>query len=266
VGPAALLRTKLIRYSLFLLISFPVLFLLAFLLIYPQIVRCYTISVWGDFNKHESGVYISKGASDKEVDSLLNLLSESGQRLSGFWGDRQSKPTILFCHTDGLYKKYGSPSGSPANYFGTPLGTFVVISPQGLNTDVISHEMCHAELTHRVGWLTMSREIPQWFNEGVALMVDYRYPDKGMDNTYQNYLRKWQQSSLEGQIKISLQDLESVESFYRGDAFWVNLAYMRSGLEVSRWLEKVNQQGLLQFTEALQNGTSFEEAWIMENK
>ena len=130
MGPAALLRTKLIRYSLFLLISFPVLFLLAFLLIYPQIVRCYTISVWGDFNKHESGVYISKGASDKEVDSLLNLLSESGQRLSGFWGDRQSKPTILFCHTDGLYKKYGSPSGSPANYFGTPLGTFVVISPQ----------------------------------------------------------------------------------------------------------------------------------------
>jgi hypothetical protein len=28
----------------------------------------------------------------------------------------------------------------------------------------------------------------------------------------------------------------------------------------------VNQQGLLQFTEAIQNGTSFEEAWIMENK
>jgi hypothetical protein len=266
VSPVALLRTKLIRYSLFLLISFPVLFILGFLFIYPQIVRFYTINVWGDFNKHESGVYISKGASTKQVDSLFALLKSSGQRLSGFWGDKQSNPAIIFCHTDELYEKYGSLSGSPANYFGTPLGTYVVISPQGLNVDVISHEMCHAELTHRVGWLTMSREIPQWFNEGIALMVDYRYPDKGMDNTYQNYLSKWQRSSLEGQIKISLQDLESVESFYRGDAFWVNLAYMRSGLEVSGWLEKVNQQGLLRFTRALQKGASFEDAWRMTNE
>jgi hypothetical protein len=143
------------------------------------------------------------------------------------------------------------------------LGTYVVISPQGLNVDVISHEMCHAELTHRLGWLTMSRKIPQWFNEGIALMVDYRYPDKGVDNTYENYLRKWQQTSMQGQIHVSLQDLETVESFYRGDNFWVNLAYLRSGLEVSKWLEKVEQQGLLDLTQALQSGASFEEAWTM---
>jgi hypothetical protein len=112
----------------------------------------------------------------------------------------------------------------------------------------------------------MSREVPQWFNEGVALMVDYRYPGNGLDNTYQNYLRKWQQSSLEGQIAVSLQELESVESFYRGDAFWINLAYLRSGLEVSGWLEKVKQPGLLQFTQALQHEISFEEAWRMTNE
>jgi hypothetical protein len=248
-----------------LLISFPVLFILGFLLIYPQIVRFYTINVWGDFNKHESEVYISKGASAKEINLLFNLLSASDQRLAGFWGDRQSKPAVIFCHTDELYKKYGSPSGSPANYFGTPLGTYVVISPQGLNVDVISHEMCHAELTHRVGWLTMTREIPQWFNEGIALMVDYRYPGNGMDNSYEHYLQRWQQSSLQGQIQVSLQDLETVESFYRSDVFWINLAYLRSGLEVSRWLERVEQKGLLQLMQSLQEGAHFEQAYRMTN-
>jgi hypothetical protein len=262
---AALLRTKLIRYSLLLLISFPVLFILGFLFIYPQIVRFYTIDVWGDFNKHESGVYISKGASTKEIDLLSNLLTTSGQRLAGFWGDRQSKPAIIFCHSDELYRKYGSTSGSPANYFGTPLGTYVVISAQGLNVDVISHEMCHAELTHRVGWLTMAREIPQWFNEGIALMVDYRYPGNGMDNSHKHYLERWQQSSLQGQILVSLQDLETVESFYRGDAFLINLAYLRSGLEVSGWLERVEQKGLLQLMQALQEGVPFEQAYRMNN-
>lgn len=260
-----MLRSKLIRYSLLLLISFPVIFILGFLLLYPQVVRCYTIHLSDSFIRQENRIYISKGTSTKQVDSLVTLLKTSGQRLSSFWGSRQSEPIIIFCHTDELYRKYGSVSGSPANYFGTPLDTYVVISPQGLNVDVISHEMCHAELTHRVGWLAMSRKVPQWMNEGIALMVDYRYPGKDLDNTYRNYRQQWQQSSLEGQIQISLQDLESVESFYKGDAFWVNLAYLRSGLAVSGWLEKVGQKGLLQFTQALQNGASFKEAWVMNN-
>lgn len=254
-------KHNVIRYSLFLLISFLLIVVFGFLFIFPQVVRCYTINLSADFSKQEGGVYISEGAGAEQTSSLLALLKKSRQRLAGFWGSMQSEPTIIFCHTEELYRKYGSISGSPANYFGTPLGTYVVISPQGLNVDVLSHEMCHAELTQRVGWFTMSRKVPQWFNEGIALMVDYRYPDNGMDNTYENYQRKWQRTSLQGQIKISLQDIESVETFYKGDAFWINLAYLRSGLEVSRWLAKVEQQGLLELTQALQNGASFEEAW-----
>jgi hypothetical protein len=258
-----LLKNRFIRYGIFLLISFLAMVVLGFLLIYPQVIRCYTIGLTGRFNVQGNSIYISEGSSSGETDSLVILLKAANQRLSGFWGNKLSEPTIIFCHTDELYRQYGSTNGSPANYFGTPLGTYVVISPQGLNIDVISHEMCHAELTHRIGWLTMSREIPQWFNEGIALMVDYRYPGKGIVNTYQSYLQKWQQSSLKGQIQISLQDLETVEAFYKGDVFWVNLAYLRSGLAVSGWLEKVGQPGLLQFTQSLQNGASFEEAWAI---
>jgi hypothetical protein len=258
-----LLKNKFLRYIAFLLVSFLLMLALGFLFIYPQVVRCSTINLSGDFIKHENSIYISEGTTASQAKNLLALLSQSRQRLAYFWGSRQSTPTIIFCHTDELYRKYGSVSGSPANYFGTPMGTFVVISPQGLNVDVISHEMCHAELTHRVGWFTMSHEVPQWFNEGIALMVDYRYPGRGADNTYENYRHRWQQTSMQGQIQLSLQDLESVESFYKGDNFWVNLAYLRSGLEVSKWLEEVGTQGLVEFTQALHDGASFKETWLM---
>ncbi len=244
-----------------LLASFAGMLAITYLLVFPQVIRCYTIDL-ADFSKHKRHVYISANTGPEEQETLFSLLQDARQRLSVFWGKGQSEPTIIFCHTEELYKKYGSVSGSPANYFGTPLGTYVVIGPQGLNIDVISHEMCHAELTQRIGWLTMSREIPQWFNEGVALMVDYRYPGAGMDNTYENYQRKWQQTSLQGQINIPLQDLQEVEMFYKGDMLWVNLAYLRSGLEVSRWLAKVKQQGLLQLIQALQNNASFDETYL----
>jgi hypothetical protein len=260
-----LFKNKFIRYSAFLLTAFLLIVAGGFLVSYPQVVRCYTIQLSGAFDAYEGNVYISKGTGAQQAGSLLLLLAQSRQRLASFWGRRQSEPTLIFCHSDELYRKYGSISGSPANYFGTPLGTFVVISPQGLNVDVLSHEMCHAELTHRVGWFTMSREVPQWFNEGIALMVDYRYPDKGVVNTYKHYQQKWQQTSMQGQIQVSLKDLETVESFYRNDNFWVNLAYLRSGLEVAKWLEGAGKQGLLDLTQNLHEGISFEEAWQKSN-
>lgn len=260
-----LIKNKLILYSIFLLASFMIMVILGYLLVFPQVIRCYAIDL-ANFSKHKNHIYISADTNPVEADTLFSLLKAARQRLSVFWGKGQSEYTIIYCHSDELYRKYGSVNGSPANYFGTPFGIYVVIGPQGLNIDVISHEMCHAELTRRIGWLTMAREIPQWFNEGVALMVDYRYPGAGMDNTYQNYQRKWKQASLQGQINIPLQDLQEVEMFYKGDMLWVNLAYLRSGLEVSRWLAKVKQQGLLQLVQALQNDASFNETYTQVEK
>jgi len=50
----------------------------------------------------------------------------------------------------------------------------VMIGPNGQNVDVVAHEMAHAELFLRVGWLARWLQIPTWFDEGVAMQVDYR--------------------------------------------------------------------------------------------
>ena len=58
----------------------------------------------------------------------------------------------------------------------TPLGECIVLGPDGSNVDVAAHEFVHAETWYRVGWVNHLLSVPTWFNEGVALIVDYRDP------------------------------------------------------------------------------------------
>lgn len=230
---------------------------LFYIMAYPQVVRCYTIG-FSDFSLHPGKVYTSKGTTPAQQKRLFFLLNTSRTRIHDFWGNIQSQPAIVFCHSNEVYRKYGSSSGSPANYFGSPAGSFVIISPDGLSTDVISHEMCHAELTGRLGWLTMNTQIPQWFNEGLALMVDYRFPEPGRKPEYRYYQEKWAQLTYRSTFQLKLEDLQEAERFYKGDSYTLYLAYMRSGLELSRWMGIVQQKGLLKLVENIRAGQDFD--------
>jgi hypothetical protein len=233
---------------------------LGYFFLFPQVIRCYAID-FSDFTKHPNRIYTSQGTSETQKKALFALLSDSDKRISRFWGSKQSKPAVIFCHSERVYQEYGSRSGSPANFFGTPVGAYVIISPNGLNADVISHEMGHAELTQRVGWLTMTIQVPQWFNEGLALMLDYRFPDGGINNSYKQYRRKWKEATYGGQYELPLEELTEVDKFFKGDSYSQYLAYLRSGLEVSRWLEKADQRGLLLLVEKVEKGEKFDAAY-----
>jgi len=71
------------------------------------------------------------------------------------------------------HAQYGIPS-TPATVFYTPFRAIMVIGPDGINLDVLSHEMCHTELYHRLGWWRKEMRIPTWFDEGLAMQLDYR--------------------------------------------------------------------------------------------
>jgi hypothetical protein len=57
------------------------------------------------------------------------------------------------------------------------------LGPEGQNIDVIAHEYMHAEVHHRVGWLNYSLNVPIWFMEGLATLVDFRYLLDNIDLT-----------------------------------------------------------------------------------
>lgn len=235
--------------------------MMSYFFAYPQVVRCATVRFAG-FSEIRPGMYCSKGTAAAEQQKLQSLIQTSRQRLSSFWGSTQSTPVIIFCHTSQVYEQYGSGYGNPANYFGSPLGSYVVISPDGLEADVISHELCHAELTERLGWYTMNTRIPQWFNEGLALMADYRFPNENGQISYQKYRQKWKELTYGHTSMLPLSALETVESFSGKDAYSQQLAYMRSGMEVARWLQQVQRKGLLSFISNIQEGQDFNKAYL----
>ncbi len=97
-------------------------------------------------------------------------------RIDSFWLGKQAKPKLIICGTPQEYQKYCQSTEGAGCSLGTPWGqSYVILNAQGLNVDVISHEMSHVELLDRLGWWKTTMDIPQWFNEGTALMLDRRF-------------------------------------------------------------------------------------------
>ena len=119
-------------------------------------------------------VYVSPLFKDNENEQLLSLVRAGKSRVDNTFGNTISTPKIIIAATNDEASEFGSNAYGRAHL--TPLGQCLVFGPKGHNIDVIAHEYTHAEVHYRVGWFEHYLNIPIWFNEGVALLVDYRKP------------------------------------------------------------------------------------------
>ncbi len=132
---------------------------------------------------------------------------------------------------------------------------------------MIAHELCHDELFARLGWWRVKRQIPQWFNEGLALMVDYRFSSPALwehpDSTQTNSPGFDDEGRMPYARRpmLGLADLETTREFFGGDYSHVMLAYQTAADEVSRWLATVGRAGVPALTDAVGNGDDFSDAY-----
>ncbi len=195
-----------------------------------------------------------------EVRNLLwHIIDRARDRNVRFWGEWKNQPIIIYCHNQADFARYGS--GTPGVAYLNPTQCFIVIGPDGLRTDIMSHEMCHVELFQRIGWLASEFEKPAWFDEGLALMLDYRYAKREEKTRYFGFLIDWDRSLRSGSSYVELDELQKLEGFSQGDLRRKVFAYLTAGKEVSRWLEIVGKEGLLEFTEKLKQGARFLEVY-----
>jgi hypothetical protein len=229
--------------------------------LYPQIFYCELIQFSGF---QESGqVYFSPEVKPASYKKLRTIINQSGARIDSFYSGRKSSPKIIICSNPQQYAKYCSSTEGAGCSVGTPWGnSYVVLNQQGANVDVIAHEMSHIELLKRVGWWKVTSEIPQWFNEGLALMLDRRFvnnPDPA--GRYLEYMDEWMYYTGGGQEILELAEIATIKDFFNGGQKHVMLAYMSSGMEVSYWLAMGGNRGVRKFVQNLNAGQSFDEAY-----
>ncbi|MCF0043039.1 hypothetical protein [Dyadobacter fanqingshengii] len=230
--------------------------------LYPQIFYCELIRFSG-FRSEKGQIYFSPEIKPVRYKKLKSIIGRSEARVDSFFAGKKSKPVIIVCSNPQQYQKYCSSTEGAGCSLGTPWGnSFVILNTQGMNVDVISHEMSHTELLERLGWWTIATEIPQWFNEGIALMLDRRFvnnPDK--ISRYFDYMDEWLYYTGGGQQILELRDIASIKGFFNNNQKQVMLAYMSAGLEVSYWLIISEKDGLQRLISDLERGKSFEEAY-----
>lgn len=255
----------LLRYVLPPLVALPI----GFLLLYPQLIRCMRVSQSADFRSLSStrGIYVNRKTTPQQEAMFQQHVRAASDRIQRFWSGRKGKAILIYCPTQADYEQYCIGGEGAGCSLGLPWGdSYLVLGPDGNNTDVIAHELCHDELFARLGWWRVKRQIPQWFNEGLALMVDYRFSSPSVwehtDSTQADeFLLEHESPVYPNPVMIKLTDLETTRDFFGGSPEHVMLAYQTAAEEVARWLSLVGQPGVPALAKAIMNGESFSNAY-----
>lgn len=261
-------RSVLLRWVVSFLIALPFGLVIAF----PTLWRCLSIRRSADFTAvqaQQRTVYVSNATTPRQREVLLSHLQIATRRIRQFWGRSEGRAVLIYCPTQEQYAHYCSGGEGAGCSLGLPWGdSFLVLGPEGNSPDVMAHELCHDELFARLGWLTIKRQVPQWFNEGLALMVDYRFTSATTDPSvrFLEYDAEWNYrvrgaGGLSPQFVPELASLETTRDFFYGNYGRVMLAYLTAGREVSRWLASTGPSALSRLMQALRAGKPFDEAY-----
>jgi hypothetical protein len=134
---------------------------------YPSVAATTCPGCYG-LTRVRGDVYSERGLTAVQTDQLLALAAGARQRVEAFYGDRRSDPRLVACFTDDCYDRIGGGGEKGV----AVLNRAVMLSPRGLDVVIAAHEMAHVELGRR-----LDGEVPQWFDEGLAVVVsdDPRY-------------------------------------------------------------------------------------------
>ncbi|MEH0155831.1 DUF1570 domain-containing protein [Limibacter armeniacum] len=214
---------------------------------------------FSELKRPHNNLYISDDVDSSMENSLLEKIYSAEQNIALFFGDKSSSPIILAGNNQEFIHYFGAQRNVPGVCHNALNNTYIVLGPNGLNIDVISHEMTHAELIHRVGWFNREYEIPTWFDEGLAMMLDHRYDTIGDI--------MWERLTLNGEFAPRLHQMENMKGFLEVSEISPYISYMTSKREVQRWWDIVGLQGFNEFTGLIRAGTPFKKAYSsIENK
>lgn len=190
------------------------------------------------FNEVSPELYVDQSIDSSKQVELSNAVQAAVKRVTDIYGTPISSPRII-ATAETKYAKFGFNSTGMQRS-----GLFrecIFLGPKGLNTDVIAHELVHAEVRHRTKLFVELTQLPAWFIEGTGVKADYRKP----------FLLK--------NIDATNDDVARIQSvFYLSDFPNTNVKYYQASF---RAVESMNSKDLYRGLERLNNGEQFEDVF-----
>ena len=245
------MKTKKKKIILCCCISLILLVLLAAVYIFQFTGLGYRMSVpyRSSFEKAADNIYVNKNYSGN-IKEAIQLTEEALERDRAFFGELQCTDTtiIIFCDDDKLLAKLGGDHDT----IPSSKKSYISVSDEYLNIDIIAHEFTHAELHTRLNMKAL-KSIPTWFDEGLATQNDYRE---------QYGLKAWIEQTDNGKNALPLEDMDTGSEFYAGTVEERRFRYLNAKHEVGEWMNIHQQKGLLELFDKLNNGEEFDAAYF----
>lgn len=225
---------KLLRIVLFYLGGIFLLAYLSFFLLFPNLFYCQTV-YFQEVDEILPNVYVSKNMEESDRKIFLTNYDSACKRIIHFFGSKQTTSPMIVGNDGEVMQKFGNQRHGKAGmtHF-TPMGTYIVIDKEGLNIDVISHELAHAELFTRLGWKNRTFLIPTWFDEGIAMLLDCRFAEAE---------EEWRFMTLNSDYVPNLEEISTPEAFF-GNPHHTLANYLSAKDEVKKWYAKNGKEGL----------------------
>ncbi|GAB3523677.1 hypothetical protein GCM10027442_50330 [Emticicia fontis] len=211
---------------------------------------------YDDFISLKPNVYAATTSTLKQQDSLKKYIKIAKKRVEDFWGTQKGNATVIFCDNLEEYQKYCQTSEGAGCTIGTPVGSWIVLNKDGLNADVIAHEMSHNELMTRLGWWKTRTKIPTWFDEGVALMLDYRFVDT--QDSVKRFKAYRDELFFFAKKSPSLDELKTEKAFFGQGELYTKIAYYTAASVVSRKIAYGGKQSILETIQRVKQENVFE--------
>ena len=220
-----------------LTIVFIAFFIASFGYVKKDAIACDLIGI-SHFNEVSPDIYVDQSIDSPKQVELSHALEAAVNRVADIYGTPTSNPRII-ATAETKYSKFGFNSTGMQSS-----GLFrecIFLGSKGLNTDVIAHELVHAEVRHRTNLFVELTQLPAWFIEGTGIKADYRKP----------YL-------LEN-IDVKSDDVAMIKSvFYLNDFPRTTAKYYQASLIA---IEPMNPKDMYRGLERLNKGEQFEDVF-----
>ena len=208
----------------------------------PSVAACALIDA-APFVPLADGTLVEANSSDQNHAAVVeHLISEARIRIQNTFGTPRSTPIIVFLNDPNAFWPFKLSEYGGAHFIGTR--TCLIIGPKGQNPDVVAHELMHAEIANRVGYWRRLTQLPMWFDEGLAMQVDFR--------------PRYVLHSGAGTETKRIKTLWSASDFFVSDDELLTKNYAVAKAEVAIWVADVGNASVYRQLERIRAGEPFD--------